>query len=115
MMNIKTLIEESHKTAIEKGWWNDTTGNQVNVGNQFSNFHSEISEAWEEYRKGKGWDEIYYRPSDGKPEGIPVEFADLLIRIFDTCGNYGIPLERALTEKLAFNKKRPMRHGGKKA
>lgn len=49
-----------------------------------------------------------------KPIGIAVELADVLIRIADTCGRYNIPLEEALKLKLAYNKTRPHRHGGKK-
>lgn len=109
-MTIDDLIHESHTTAREKGWW-DT---ERSVGDQFTNFHAEIAEAWEEFRDGRGWDEVYYGP-DGKPEGIAVELADLLIRVADTCGKYGIPLERAIQEKLEFNKTRPYRHGNKKA
>lgn len=75
--------------------------------------HSELSEALEEYRKGKEPTETYYR-EDGKPEGIPSELADTVIRIMDMCGYYGIDLEAMLMEKAEFNKSRSYRHGGKK-
>lgn len=132
-LTIAELIEESHRTAVEKGWWD---GPERSVGDQFMNFTAEVSEAWEEYRKF-GMDAtwmIYHfdasRTSDGKgvietpvagvgcgkkPEGIAVELADLLIRVADTCGKYGIPLEEALRVKLAYNKTRSFRHGNKKA
>jgi hypothetical protein len=68
-----------------------------------SNFHSEISEAWEEYRAGRK--DLWWSPAeqadgdkplaDGcKPEGFWVETADLCIRIMDTIGAYDwtIPL-----------------------
>ena len=48
-----------------------------------------------------------------KPCGIPSEFADLLIRVFDTCGHYGIDLEGAIREKMEFNRTRPYKHGKK--
>jgi len=114
-MTIEELIKESHQTALDKGWWDKKVfGEERPVGDQFSNFHAEISEAWEEYRNGHKWDEIYYSEK-GKPEGIAVELADCLIRIFDSCGQYNIPLEKALQEKLEYNKTRPIRHGNKKA
>ena len=40
--------------------------------------HSEASEALEEWRKGKTYEEVYYRESDGKPEGILFELADCI-------------------------------------
>jgi NTP pyrophosphatase (non-canonical NTP hydrolase) len=71
--------------------------------------HSEISEVLEDFRKNIPINEIYYE--DKKPCGIPVEFADLLIRVFDTCGKYGIDLENALKIKMEYNKTRPYKHG----
>ena len=108
-MKISDLIKESHETAVEKGWWDE----ERSLGDQFSNFHAEISEAWEEYRSGSGVAEIYFEGA--KPCGLPIELADVLIRIFDTCGKYNIPLEDALRIKLGYNKTREYRHGGKLA
>jgi NTP pyrophosphatase (non-canonical NTP hydrolase) len=75
--------------------------------------HSELSEALEEHRKGHKASETYYR-EDGKPEGIPSELADVVIRLLDICGYLNIDLEAALIEKMTYNEKRPYRHGGKK-
>ena len=83
------------------------------IGDQFANFHAEISEAWEEYRKGKGLDEVYY--VDGKPEGVPIELADCIIRMMDTCEQYNIDIETAIRIKMEYNETRPYRHGGKLA
>jgi len=49
-----------------------------------------------------------------KPEGIPIELADVVIRIFDLCGYYNIDLEHAIEEKMTYNKTRPHKHGGKR-
>ncbi|OHE41493.1 MAG: hypothetical protein A2Y16_05485 [Tenericutes bacterium GWF2_57_13] len=49
-----------------------------------------------------------------KPEGIPSELADIVIRVMDICGYHGIDLEAAIAEKMEYNRTRPMRHGGKK-
>ena len=104
-MNLNELVKESHETAVEKGWW-DT---ERNFPEQLALMHSEISEVLEDFRKNIPINEIYYE--DKKPCGIPVEFADLLIRVFDTCGKYGIDLENALKIKMEYNKTRPYKHG----
>lgn len=74
---------------------------------------SEIAEAMEEYRSGYAPDYVYYHGP--KPEGIPMELADAVIRILDLSGQFNINLEAAIREKMAFNKTRPELHGGKKA
>lgn len=45
--------------------------------------------------------------------GIPYELADTIIRIFDICGHYEIDIEKAIQEKMAYNKERAYKHGGK--
>lgn len=139
---IAWLMAMSHKTAYEHGWW-DGVGNEPvvfdevcghahvdrNIGEQLALFHSEVSEALEEWRAGHALTEVYHvqrelgREPDGtvimskpgKPEGFPIELADILIRVFDTAAAYHIDLESALLEKMAYNESRPYRHGGKRA
>lgn len=55
-----------------------------------------------------------YCPAN-KPEGIPIELADCIIRILDYCGKEGIDIEEAIKIKHEYNLTRPYRHGGKKA
>jgi len=114
--HISSYIEECYETAVKKGWW---IHGDRNFGELCALLHSEISEAFEEYRAGHGITEIYfddpYPDENSKPEGIPVEFADLLIRLFDLCGKYKIPIVEALDMKIKYNKTRPYRHGNKKA
>ena len=102
---------------------------EPSVGERISLMHSELSEGLEEWRNGHPLSFIYYHGSstDGpgtfpfyegckeKPEGLPIELADVVIRIADFCGRHGIDLDAAIKAKLAFNKTRPKRHGGKLA
>lgn len=111
MLDLERLIHEAHETAVSKGWWD---GPERNAGDQFANFHAEIAEAWEEYRKHGMWNCHLYGISphgamtqielgDGqKPEGIAAEFADVLIRIFDTCAKYNIPLAHHRATEAGF-------------
>lgn len=39
------------------------------------------------------------------------EIADAVIRLFDIANSVGLDLERAIEQKMAVNKARPMRHG----
>lgn len=90
---VADLVKKSHAIAVEKGWWPDGKRSPIE---QVNNFHAEVSEAWEEYRKtgtkrlGAG---IAYWGEGHKPEGFWVEIADLLIRLADSAGHYGWKIE----------------------
>ena len=113
-MTLSNLIKESHDTSLSKGWWDNSNRN---IGELLALIHSEIREALEAYRlTGEaGLNDILDRECDGKLEGVTVELADTLIRIFDMCAAYELDIENALEIKMEFNKSRPYRHGNKKA
>lgn len=68
---------------------------------------------WWEYDEGT-LSEDRVRPTDPiKPEGVPSELADVVIRAFDFAYEFGIPLEEIIRLKAEYNKTRGRRHGGK--
>lgn len=88
---------------------------------------TEVAEAIEEIRNGHAMDETYY-PSKGstdspfeksntfgpfKPEGVPSELADVVIRVWSLIGEVGLDLGPIIVEKLNYNATRAQRHGGK--
>jgi NTP pyrophosphatase (non-canonical NTP hydrolase) len=107
---INQLVQSSYNNAKDHGWHDEPR----TVGDLIALMHSELSEALEEHRNGKLPTEIYYNSDKpDKPEGIPIELADCVIRIFDFCGLHGIDLQEALNIKMQYNTTRPYRHGNK--
>jgi NTP pyrophosphatase (non-canonical NTP hydrolase) len=54
------------------------------------------------------WIELGYK---AKPEGVPSEMADILIRVLDACCAWDIDIDAAVAEKMAYNEGRPHLHG----
>lgn len=108
-------------------------------GNKLMLIVSEVAEAQDELRKGHPADLTYYnlptlpsslvaevgvaRAADliakdnigkpHKPEGVPSELADVVIRVLDFCYTEGIDLQSIIEEKLAYNATRARLHGKK--
>lgn len=113
-MHINELVQAIHANAVNHGFWDPAPS----FGELVALCHSELSEALEEFRKGRRPNEEYLSvfvdaTDPAKPEGIPSELADTVIRIMDMCAYYGIDLEAAILEKHEYNKTRPYKHGGK--
>jgi NTP pyrophosphatase (non-canonical NTP hydrolase) len=127
-MNIEKLIELSHATAKEKGFWDS----ERNVPELLMLVVSELSEGLEALRKGHMtspnisgtlYDAYLEEPYPMDAETFKHEFeshikntfedeiADTVIRLFDLCGGLGIDLETHILLKINYNKLRGYKHG----
>lgn len=115
-LTIAEVQAEAFDCAKSKGWHDTHDGVPRTLETELLLMHTELSEAVEELRAGQDATEIYYvtdKYGEEKPEGVPVELADLVIRVCESSEKRGIPLLRAIVEKMAYNRTRPHRHGGK--
>lgn len=106
-----SLLEEANELAKEVQKINKANGWDMTVPCDWeltykipailALIHSEVSEALEAFRKNdrKNFDE---------------ELADILIRVLDCAAGLDIDLDKAIREKLDYNKTRGYRHGGKR-
>ncbi len=108
-MNIDELVGVAYRQAKDSGFHDKDAA--ISFGDRIALVHSELSEALESYRADGLITEGYLDLDTGKPEGVPSELADVVIRVADMCGVYGIDLHEAIVTKLAYNKTRPYRHG----
>lgn len=89
-LELDACVSVCHRLALNAGWWHDLETQQKVVRpleDTFALFHSEVSEAFEGWRKGLMDDHLPHRTM------LEVELADVLIRIFDAAGGYGWPLK----------------------
>ena len=130
-LTLAAMQREVFEVNHANGWFDDDRDFAADV----ALLHTEVSEMFEAYRDHQLEDptEIptcdcpvttsgvrgmhhstecaIFRPV--KPEGVGSEAADVLIRLLDTCERRGINLEAEYKRKLAFNKTRGYKHGGK--
>lgn len=170
MKSLNAMAVEIYERNVRLGFYEEDKVRPFD--GMLANVHGEVSEALEQWRAGRGFNETYWTVKDDitteyelneslrmiggvlhvhnydhafvsdmhqssipkwipmtpellrrmpnmirhlKPEGIPSELADIIIRVLDICAHHGIDIEQAIEDKMAFNAHRPYRHGGKRS
>lgn len=129
-MRLNDLVKEVHKTAKDKGFWDEPR----ETGTLLMLCVSELSEAMEADRKDRyaklerfEKKQIYRNPdSDITKERAFIadfeecikdtfedELADTIIRILDLCGDRNIDIEKHIELKMKYNRSREKMHGKK--
>ncbi len=91
---LNKLRDECYYNAKLKGFHDEPR----EFGTALALIHSEVSEALEAHR-------------EGDMELVSEEFADILIRVFDTAGEHKIDLDQAVEDKMKKNRGRARLHG----
>ncbi len=77
---------------------------------------TELAEAAEDFRAHREPSKLLFNDDARgipKPEGIPSELADVIIRIFHFSAKHKIDIAHAVATKMAYNETREYKHGNK--
>lgn len=119
MTDFTALAKQARTVSVEHGFGHrgdalrgemDAEALQDYYSNRLFLISGEVAEAHEELRDRHTMTDTYYR-EDGKPEGVPFELADVVIRAMDLAEECGLDLEALVVEKMKFNESRPHLHG----
>lgn len=117
MNDLQKMQAEVLEVNQANGWFEDDR----TFGDDIALLHTEVSEMFEAFRDGGFADQTNSVPQTRngettlpKPEGVGSEAADVLVRLLDTCERHNIDIVYEFNRKLAYNRTRGHKHGGKR-
>lgn len=102
-MNLNDAAVEAFSTAQDHGFWEQPHPAHSLVTTKLLLIISEVIEAMDEHRGN----------TVGGPDRMKEELADIIIRTLDLAYFVGADIEYLVKEKMATNRNRVHKHGGK--
>jgi len=109
-MNLNTVAARAYVLAVEKGFWDDGVDLREAVI-KAALIGCEVSEVIEELRRDGIDNPSAWTAKGGKPEGVGIELADVLIRTLDLMYALQIDPEEMVRLKHEYNQSRQHKHG----
>jgi hypothetical protein len=107
--HFSTLQDQCWEECERAGW---DPKKRNSFGDETAHLHEEVSEAFRAYRKTHGFEITY--DEDGKPQGVPIEHADVLIGLFYNAELNGYDLLEAVRIKHEYNLQRSYEAEGRR-
>lgn len=120
-MNLNDIADEVYDIATSKGWHDNPNETEDQyVERCCNNLHDEVSELHTAWRENHLHDPCDKADKMREIGTLPLtcleeELADIIIRACDDAVHLGVDIEAVTLAKMAFNKTRPHRHGGKRS
>lgn len=115
-MTLNEMAKAAGENAIAHGFRDANASTEERaalIPQRVALIHSEASELLEHARNGEKPHDLWFHGPSNKPDGIPAELADIIIRCGDFAHEHGIDLETAVRLKMTYNTTRPYKHGKK--
>jgi hypothetical protein len=108
---INALTERAYAIVKAKGF-SFNKDNHFEVLAKMGLVAEELGEAITAYRETGDVHNVRFEGPDGKPEGVPIELVDIMIRCMTMLHQFGhADVARLIEMKLRYNETRAFRHG----
>lgn len=104
-MSGESLQRRLYEVERDAGWGETT------IGEECAHLHEEVSEAFRAWRKTKSAE--WWYDTEDKPQGVPMELADVVIGCFYIAETLGFDLLAAVEIKSQYNARRDYQSEGR--